>query len=417
VSILIKDVLLDGRVTDIYVEDNLIAEIGRRQEAEVVIDGRGKACIPGLINAHTHAAMTLFRSYADDMNLQEWLQTRIWPLEAKLRGEDVYWGTRLACLEMIKTGTTTFNDMYFYMEDAARAVVDAGLRAVLSYGIIDLFDEEKAEAELKAAESFIRHVENLRTERVSAAYGPHAIYTVSRGTLEAVRDMAVERDIKVHFHLAETEREIEQSREMYGRGPVQALEEMGFLGPWLVAAHCVWLDEGDMRLMGDRGVSAVHNPTSNMKLSVGRALPYEGLRATGVTLALGTDGAASNNNLDMLEAMKLACLLQKFYTGKPTVLRAEEALHMATEGGAAALGLNAGKIEEGKLADIVLLDLSRPEMVPFFNLNSILAYAASGAAVDTVICDGKVLMRGGRVEGEEEVLTKAREVAEDVVSR
>lgn len=416
-SILIRDVLLNGRTTDIYVEDNLIAAIGQREEADIIIDGRGKACIPGLVNAHTHAAMTLFRSYADDMNLQDWLQNRIWPLEDRLKGEDVYWGTKLACLEMLKTGTTTFNDMYFYMEEAARAVMDMGLRAVLSYGIIDLFDEEKAEAELKATERFIRHVESLKCPRIQAAIGPHAVYTVSRQTLDAVKEMAVEKGLKVHFHLAETEKEVEQSREMYGKGPVKALDEMGFLGPWLVAAHCVWLDDDDMRIMGERHVSAVHNPTSNMKLSTGRALPYEGLKAAGVNLALGTDGAASNNNLDMLEAMKLACLLQKFYTRDPTVLTAEEALHMATLGGAHALGIHAGRIEEGYLADIVLLDLSRPELVPLFNLNSVLAYAANGSAVDTVICDGKVLTRGGRVEGEEEILRKAQEIAVDVVSR
>ncbi|MFQ5838183.1 MAG: amidohydrolase family protein [Thermoplasmata archaeon] len=416
-SILIKDVLLDGQETDIYVEGNIIAEIGRRQEADQVIDGREKACIPGLINGHTHAAMTLFRSYADDMNLQEWLETKIWPLEAKLRAEDVYWGTKLACLEMIRSGTTTFNDMYFFMEEAARAVLDMGMRAVLSYGIIDLFDDERAAEELKAAEQFIGFVEGLKTERVTAALGPHAIYTVSRGTLEAIRDVAADQELKVHFHLAETEREVEQSKEMYGKSPVRALDEMGFLGEWLVAAHSVWLDGGDARLMGERGVSTVHNPASNMKLSVGKAFPYEELRAAGVTTAMGTDGAASNNNLDMFEAMKLACLLQKFYTRQPTVLRAEDAVRMATEEGAAALDINTGRIEEGKLADIVLVDMLRPEMVPLFNLSNNLAYAASGSVVDTVICDGRVLMRERQVQGEEEILRKAQEVARDVVSR
>jgi 5-methylthioadenosine/S-adenosylhomocysteine deaminase len=307
--------------------------------------------------------------------------------------------------------------MYFHMEEAARAVVDMGLRAVLSYGIIDLFDEERGEEELKATERFIRHVEGLGTGRVSAALGPHAIYTVSRRTLEAVRDIAEDEGLKVHFHLAETERELEQSREIYGKGPVRALDEMVFLGPWLVAAHCVWLSEGDIKRMGDRNVKAVHNPASNMKLSVGRAFPYEKLKAAGVTTALGTDGAASNNNLDMFEAMKLACLLQKFYTGQPTVLTAEGAFRMATVEGAEALGLGAGSIEEGKLADIVLVDLERPEMVPLFNLTSNLAYAASGYVVDTVICDGRVLMQGRRVAGEEEVLREARRVAEDIVSR
>ncbi|MEE9237701.1 MAG: amidohydrolase [Thermoplasmata archaeon] len=416
-SILIEDVLLGGRDTNVFIEGNIIAEIGRKQEADIVLDGRGKACIPGLINAHTHAAMTLFRGYADDLNLQEWLEGKIWPLETKLTAEDVFWGTKLACLEMIKGGTTTFNDMYFFMEEAARAVLEMGMRAVLSYGVIDLFDEGKAEKEIKATEDFIRSVEALKSSRISAALGPHAIYSVSRGTLESFKEMAMDRGFKVHIHLAETESEIKQSKEIYGRGPVRALEEMGLLGPWLVAAHSVWLDDADVRLMGERGVSVVHNPTSNMKLAVGRAFPYENMRAAGVITALGTDGASSNNNLDMFEAMKLACLLQKFYTRDPTVLRAEEAVRMATGGGAAALGIAAGKIEEGKLADVTLVSLRRPEMVPLFSLKSNIAYSANASAVDTVICDGKILMEDRRVDGEEEILRKAGEIARNVVSR
>ncbi len=416
-SILLKHVLLEGEETSVYIEDNLITEIGPAREADVVIEGEGKACIPGLINAHTHAAMTLFRSYADDMNLQEWLEGRIWPLEAKLTAEDVYWGTKLACLEMIKGGTTTFNDMYFCMEEAARAVLDMGMRAFLSYGVIDLFDEERAERELKATENILRFVSGLKSSRLSAALGPHAIYTVSRGTLESIVGMAVDEGLKVHFHLAETEKELKQSEEMYGKGPARALDDMGFLGPWLVAAHCVWLTQSDVRLLGERGVSAVHNPTSNMKLAVGRAFPFEAMKAAGVNAALGTDGASSNNNLDMFEAMKLASLLQKFYTGQPTSLRAEDALHMATRGGADALGIPAGTVEEGRLADVALLDLRRPEMVPLFNLNSNVVYSANASVVDTVICDGKVLMKGRRVKGEMEIIRRAQKVAEDVVSR
>lgn len=416
-SLLLRDVLLEGRETHVYVEGNRIAEVGRLREADRVVDGRGMACLPGLVNSHTHAAMTLFRGYADDVKLQEWLEEHIWPLEAKLTGEDVYWGTKLACLEMIKTGTTTFNDMYFFMEEAARAVEEMGLRAVLSYGIIDLFDEERGERELRASEAFLRFVEDLGCPRITAALGPHTPYTVSRTTLMQAKEMAVERGLKVHLHLAETERDLKHAQEAYGKGPVRALDEMGLLGPWLVAAHCVWLDAGDVRTLGARGVSAVHNPGSNMKLAVGRAFPFAGLRDAGVTLALGTDGAASNNSLDMFEAMKLACLLQKYATDDPTALRAEDALRMATEGGAAALGLEAGAVREGLLADLVLVDLHQPGVVPLFNLPANLAYAARGAMVDTVVCDGEVLMEGRRVEGEEEILRWASQVAHDVAER
>ncbi len=416
-SILIKDVLLDGRETHVYIEDNLIAELGAKREADVIIDGRGKACLPGLVNGHTHAAMVLLRSYADDMRLQEWLETKIWPLESKMTGEDIYWGTKLACLEMIKSGTTTFNDMYFFMEEAAKAVVDMGLRAVLSYGIADRFDESRAEAEMKVTEAFLRFVRSLRNRRVQAAVGPHAMYTVSAGTLETARSLAVEEGVKVHFHLAETEQEVKASQARYGKGPVRALDDMGFLGDWLVAAHCVWLDDRDARILGERGVSTIHNPTSNMKLAVGRAFPYQALRSAGVTMGLGTDGAASNNNLDMFEEMKLACLLQKFDTGEPTILPAGEAWRMATKGGAEALGLPTGRISVGKLADLILVDLKHPQLVPRHDLIALLAYAANGSVVDTVICDGRVLMREGHVEGETEILKGAQARAETLRER
>ncbi|MFQ5985864.1 MAG: amidohydrolase [Thermoplasmata archaeon] len=416
-SILIRDALVDGRPQDVYVEEDRIAAIGRRQEADVVIDGRQKACLPGLVNGHTHAPMTLLRSYADDMNLQEWLEQRIWPLEAKFRPEDVYWGTKLACLEMIRSGTTTFNDMYFFMEEAARAVADTGLRAVLSYGIIDHFDERKAEAELKATEGFLRFIRNLRNPRVQAAVGPHAMSMVSGATLTAARGLALDEGVKIHFHLAETERDVEASRERYGKGPVRALDEMGFLGDWLVAAHCVWIGERGAGILGERGVRAIHNPTSNMKLGVGRAFPYQALRAAGVTMGLGTDGAASNNNLDMFEEVKLASLLQKFAAGEPTLLPAGEAWKMATEGGADALDLPTGRLEEGKLADLILIDLQNPQLVPRHNLTSLVAYAANGSVVDTVICDGRLLMRGGHVEGEVEIVEQAEKRAQGLKER
>ncbi len=416
-SILIHDILMDRRRTNLYIEENRIAAIGKKREADIVIDGRGKACIPGLVNAHTHAAMVLLRSYAADMNLQDWLEQRILPMEAKVQPEDIYWGTKLACLEMIRSGTTTFNDMYFFMEEAAKAVADTGLRAVLSYGIADRFDEERAEAELKATEAFLRFVQGLRNPRIQAAVGPHAIYTVSSDTLAAARRLAVDRGLKVHFHLAETQGEVKTSQELYGKGPVRALDEMGFLGDWLVAAHCVWLDDRDARILGERGVKAVHNPTSNMKLAVGRAFPYQSLRSAGVTIGLGTDGAASNDNLDLFEEIKLACLLQKFDTGNPTILPAGEAWKMATEGGANALGLPTGRLEEGKLADLILVDLSNAQLVPQHDLTSLLAYAANGSVVDTVICDGRILMQQRRVEGEAEILEEAHARARNLEER
>jgi 5-methylthioadenosine/S-adenosylhomocysteine deaminase len=417
VSILIRNALVGKAPQDLYIEDDRIAEIGARQEADIVIDGRGKACLPGLVNGHTHAAMTLLRGYADDMTLRDWLERRIWPREAKFEPEDVYWGTKLACLEMIRSGTTTFNDMYFFMEEAAKAVNDMGLRAVLSYGIIDRFDAKTAEAELKATEGFLRFVRGLRNPRVQPAIGPHNMDTVSEGTLASAKSLAIDEGVKVHFHLAETEGEVEASQARYGKGPVRALDEMGFLGDWLVAAHCVWLDGRGARILGERGVSAIHNPTSNMKLAVGRAFPYSDLRAAGVTIGLGTDGAASNDNLDLFEEIKLACLLQKHDTGDPTVLPAGEAWTLATQGGADALGLPTGRVEEGKLADLILVDLKRAQLVPRHDLTSLLAYAANGSVVDTTICDGQILMREGHVEDETEILEEAQARADALRER
>ena len=207
-SILIKNVLLDKKETNVYIEDNIIQEIGKKTEADHVIDGKNKAIIPGMVNTHTHAAMCLFRGYADDMKLDEWLQNKIWSLESKLTADDVYWGTKLACLEMIKTGTTTFNDMYFFMESAAKAVDETGLRAVLGYGFIDLFNDEKREKEIKKTKETIRNIENMHNERIKPALGPHAVYTVSEEGLRWVKNYADEKNLLIHFHLAETKRKI-----------------------------------------------------------------------------------------------------------------------------------------------------------------------------------------------------------------
>ncbi|MBD3388218.1 MAG: amidohydrolase family protein [Candidatus Altiarchaeales archaeon] len=414
-SVLIKDVLLDGEETSIYVEENTIRGIGSDAEADRTVDGRGKAAIPGMVNTHTHAAMTLFRGYADDLRLQEWLQEHIWPAEAKLTEEDVYWGTRLACLEMVKTGTTCFNDMYWHLKGAVKAVEDSGIRGVLNSVFIDKFNKEDAKKQRKQAEKEMKDVKAC--SRVTLALGPHAIYTVTEESLQWAREYSDKHDVLVHFHLSETAKEVEDCKEETGMRPVEYLDSIGFLGPNLVCAHCVWLDDREIRLMGESGVKVSHCPTSNMKLSVGEALDYEKLKHAGVCVSLGTDGCASNNTLDMFESMKNAALLQKIWYGDPTRLPAGEAFRMGTSEGAKALKLDTGAIEEGRLADIVLVDLKRPELTPHHNLVSDLVYSASGGCVDTVICDGEVIMENGRVDGEEEVMEKAEEIVGDLFSR
>ncbi|HKZ23135.1 MAG TPA: amidohydrolase [Thermoplasmata archaeon] len=415
-SVLIKDVLLDGETTSIYIEENRIAEIGRRVEADTVIDGRGKAAVPGFVNTHTHAAMTLLRSFADDMPLQHWLEKAIWPREAKIEPEDIYWGTKLACLEMIKSGTTAFNDMYFHMDEAARAVKEMGLRAVLSEGFIDLRNPDIGQELLKKQQSTIRKIENIGTDRVTASLGPHALYTVSRESLQAMRELSDAKGYLIHFHLAETQREVEDCVTEQGMRPVKYLDSIGFLTRKLLAAHCCWLDPEEIDLLARDGVRVAHCPVSNMKLASG-AMPYKALREAGVVISLGTDGAASNNNLDMLESMKFAALLQKFSSGDPTVAPAREVFEMATLGGARALGIDAGLIAEERLADIALIDLRRPELSPVHDLVSALVYSAHGNVVDTLVCDGKVLMKGRKLPGEAEIVKKAAEVGRDLATR
>jgi 5-methylthioadenosine/S-adenosylhomocysteine deaminase len=416
VSLAIHDaLLLDGRTASVYVEDDRITEIGRAREADVTIDGRGMVLLPGLVNTHTHGAMTLLRGYADDMELHDWLTEKVWPVEGRITPDAIYWGTKLACLEMIKTGTTCFNDMYFHMDRAAQAVDEMGMRAYLSEGFIDLLDATRGETLLKENEAIMAKIAAIGSKRVVPAVGPHAIYTVSKESLRALKDLADARGCLYHIHVSETKQEIEEAKDDHGKTPVQYLESLGVLGPNVVAAHSVWLDDAEIRTFSQRGVKVAHCPVSNMKLGVARAMPLEPMRTAGVTVSLGTDGAASNNSLDMFQTMKTAALLHKFATGEPTVAAAREVFDLATLGGARALGLDAGEIAEGKLADMILLDIRRPEMTPTHSLVSNAVYAATGDCVDTVICDGRVLMEHRKVLGESAILDRASKVAADLV--
>ncbi len=423
-SILIADVRVDGRTADIFVKDDgTIGAVGGgirrdfKEEADLIIDGNGSIALPGLVNTHSHAAMSLLRGFADDMILQDWLSQKIWPLEAHLTPADVYWGTKLACLEMIKSGTVAFNDMYFMMEEAARAVGEAGIRATLSYGFIDLFSPEKREAECRATENLVRHIRSMNNPRINAAVGPHAIYTVSPEGLKWCAEFAAREEIGIHVHLSETEKEVNECTARNGKRPAALLDECGILTPRTVAAHCCWLDETECILLGKRGVSASHNPISNMKLATNRAMPYHWLVRAGANVCLGTDGCASNNSLDMFEEAKTAALLQKFFWNNPTLLPAHEALCMATVNGARGLGLATGKLIAGAPADIILINGRTACNTPLHNATSNLVYSCSGGSVLTTICDGRVLMLDREVPGEDAILTEAAKAAEDLVRR
>jgi 5-methylthioadenosine/S-adenosylhomocysteine deaminase len=423
-EILIEGIRHRGRTVDVYIDgEGRIASLGRvagrgsRKDAETRIDGSTLLLMPGLVNTHTHAAMTLMRGYADDMPLRDWLERKIWPLEAHLTGEDVYWGTKLACLEMIRSGTVAFNDMYFFMEETARAAGEMGLRATLAYGFIDLGDGERREREIRATERFVSAVRGLGNPGIQTAVGPHAVYTVSPEGLRWCADFSREEGIGIHVHLAETEQEVRDCMTAHGKRPAAHLDACGCLTERTVAAHCCWLERDECALLAARGASASHNPGSNMKLAVNRAMPYPWMREAGVNVTLGTDGCASNNSLDMFRAMRDAALLQKFAWNTQTLLPAPEALHMATAAGSRALGIPSGRIEKGAPADLVLVSVAEPSMTPLFSEESNLVYAASGSSVDTVICDGRILMLRGQVPGEEEILAQAARSAASLVRR
>jgi 5-methylthioadenosine/S-adenosylhomocysteine deaminase len=416
-TILIRNILLQGKKTDIYVEGNKIKSVGKTSEkAEYTIDGTGKAAMPGFINTHTHSAMTLFRSYADDLKLQVWLEKHIWPREAKMTENDVYWGAKLACLEMIKSGTTSFNDNYWHLAGTLKAADETGMRAVIGEVCIDLGDSERAEKEKKKNIANVKKVRGLKNDRITPSLCPHAPYTVMPETLWWMKEYAAKEGLPINLHLAETEKENADYIAKHKMRPVPFLEKHGFLGPELIAAHGIWFDQADMALLAKRDVKIAHNPVSNMKLASG-ILPYKGLKEHGITISLGTDGCASGNDLDMFGAMKFASLLQKVHTMDPTALPAKEALEMATMNGAKTLGINAGAIEAGKLADIILIDLKRPELTPLNDLAANLVYSAKGSCVDTVICDGKILMENKKVKGEEDIIDKAAQVAKDLFAR
>lgn len=417
-SLLIKNVWLNDAIVDVYIDGKDIKKIGvdLQVKADRIIDGSRKAIIPGFVNAHTHAAMTLFRGFGDDMPLMPWLEQKIWPNEAKLTREDVYWGTKLACLEMIKTGTTTFFDMYHKFHAAAEAVEEMGLRALLSGVCFDHFQPELAEKCKKLNERLVSEMDQY-SRRIRYAVGPHAIYTVSGELLKWINAFSMEHSIPVHIHLAETEGEVRDCIRDFGTTPVRYLYKLGVLSPRLIIAHGIYVDDDEIRMLAEHNVKVVHNPASNMKLASGMQFKYCEMRKAGVVVALGTDGCSSSNNLDMVEAMKLASLLGKVWRKDPEAIPALDIFKSATERGATAIGLKTGRIEEGYLADISLVDLNIPSFTPNHNFISNLVYAANGSCIDTVICDGKILMQDKKVPGEDEILERTAEIAYNLMKR
>ena len=408
-------VAVDGR--DIVAVDTAAA-IAKAYRSADTIDAGGDVVMPGLVNTHTHAPMVLYRGLADDLALMDWLQKYIFPAEAKtVTPGFVRAGTRLAAVEMIRSGTTTYVDMYYFEEEIARTTKAAGLRAVLGQTIIQFPapDAKTPEEGLARTERFIK--EFAKDDLIVPAVAPHAMYTNDAATLKNARQLADRDRVPVIIHLAETEDEVRTAQEKYKATPVAYLESLGFFGPRTLAAHAVHLTAADMRILEQRKVGISHNPESNMKLASGIA-PVPALRKAGVPVGLGTDGAASNNDLDMFEAMREAALLQKLATKDPRTLPAAEVIAMATIEGARAIGLDQqiGSLEPGKRADLIIVGMHAPRQTPMYDPLSHLVYTTRGDDVRTTVVNGTVLMREKKVLTLDEaaVLAEARTLASQV---
>ncbi len=389
-------VAIDG--TDIVAVDTADA-IRRQFRGRETIDAAGQVVMPGLINTHTHAPMVLYRGLADDLALMDWLNNYIFPAEAKtVSPEFVRAGTRLAALEMIESGTTTFADMYYFEEEIAKETKAAGLRGVLGETVIQfpVADAKTPADALARAETFIKAYRN--DPLITPAVAPHAIYTNDGQTLKAARDLSMKYNVPTLIHVAETQAEASTAKERGSSSVVTYLDSLGFLGPGVVAAHAVWVNDADIAILKSRGVGVSHNPESNMKLASGVA-PVVAYLSANVAIGLGTDGAASNNDLDMFEAMRMASLLQKVASHDPTAVSAKTALQMATMGGARALGMERqiGSLEQGKRADVIIVSMAAARQTPMYDAISHLVYVTRGDDVQTTIVNGKVLMRNRKV--------------------
>lgn len=416
-KILLRNIVSGGVVSDILIEEGKISRISAADsqiDASVlaaagteVVDCTGRTAVPGFVNMHTHAGMSMMRGIGEDVAFHEWL-ANIWKVEADLTPEYVYHATRMACLEMIKTGTTTFNDHYWYSPMGQKAAAELGLRGVFAYVICDRNDPEEAERQKVQCQEMYE-ISKTWPSTASFAIAIHAIYSVSEPMILWATDFARNHGLKIHIHVSETRKEIvDCNKEHDGLSPVEYLDKLGVLGPDVIAAHTLWVSEKDIEILGKRGVNCVHNVNSNLKLASGYRFFYNELRDAGANICLGTDGCASSNNLDMLETIKTSAMIQKAWRDDPTAMPLEELMQMSSANPGKALGLNIGKIEEGALADILIINTDNYSFMSPGTFEANLIYSAHSDCIESVICNGRFVMRDRIVPLEKEILSEAR---------
>ena len=410
-SILLNNVTLGGVCSDILISDDKIAAIGEcgsfefPQDTEVV-ECSGKTAVPGFINMHTHAGMAMMRGVGEDISFHAWLD-RIWEVEKNLSDEYVYHATKVACLEMVKTGTTTFNDQYWFMPMAYKAAIELGIRPSLSYVVLDRNDPEESERQKVQCQQMYEWAVKWGNEALFMI-SIHAIYSVREEMIVWAADFARSHGLKIHVHVSETRKEVEDCLAQHGMSPVEYLDKLGILGPDVIAAHTLWLSDKDVEILGRRGVTCVHNVNSNLKLASGYKFMYNELRDAGANICLGTDGCASSNNLDMLETMKTAAMIQKAWRDDPSAMPLDELMAMTTSNAAKALGIDAGRIEVGALADILLVDTDSYHFLSPGSFEANFVYSAHSDSIDSVICGGRFVMKNRIVPGEKEILAEAK---------
>lgn len=405
-SILIKDATIvtqnEKRETiqgDILIKDNKIIEIKKniKEKTEFVLNASNKIAIPGLINTHTHIAMTLFRGYGDGLNLQEWLTKKIWPAEAKLTPEAIYNGTLLGAMEMICSGTTTYNEMYLIgLDEIAKASEKAGIRGIICSGMVNPTPERDMNKELKKTESFVKKWKN-KSELITPGVAPHALYTCTEELLIKSKELANKEKVLYHMHLSETRKELFDILKEKKKRPFEYLDSLGVLDQNSLFAHASWVSKKEIQIAGKKKVSISHNPVSNLKLATGGICPVVEYDAKGANITIGTDGAASNNSLDMLESMKFTALLQKHKYWNSSILYAQRVFDYATINGAKALRINAGSLEEGKLADIVLLDKTSPNLIPSHDIIANIVYSSNPSNITDVVVNGKIILEDNTI--------------------